>query len=86
MVFLKFILTFMPPILCPEKMSAFYACCMFSGALQMKFYHGSKHYEPRSDCSLWEQSDLGPYCLQYRLRSESDGGADDKCHEWWKKG
>ena len=27
----------------------------------------SKHYEPWSDCSLREQSDLGPFCLRYRL-------------------
>ena len=27
-------------------------------------FHGSKQYEPRLN---WEQSDLGPYHLQYRL-------------------
>ena len=32
-------------------------------------FHGSKQYEPWSDCppSPWEQSNLGPYCLHYRL-------------------
>ena len=33
---------------------------------RLNFYHGSKHYEPWSDCSM-EQSDLDPYCLQYML-------------------
>ena len=40
---------------------------IYSGAPQTRFYHGSKQYEPRSDCFLMEQSDLDPYCLQYRL-------------------
>ena len=31
------------------------------------FYHGSKHYEPWSDCSFKEQSELGWYCLQFSL-------------------
>ena len=45
-------------------LSAFYICYIYSSALQTIFYHGSKHYEPWSDCSPWEPSDLGPYCLQ----------------------
>ena len=49
------------------KMSAFYVCCTYSSALQTRFYHGSKQYEPSSDCFQREQSDLGPYCLQCRL-------------------
>ena len=31
-----------------------------------KVYHGRKHYEPEQTAPK-EQSDLGPYCLQYRL-------------------
>ena len=46
-----------------KLLSAFYVCCIIlqSSALHTRFYRGSKHYEP------WEQSDPGPYCLQYRL-------------------
>ena len=32
-----------------------------------------------------EQSDQGPYCLQYSLRY-SDERADDKSHDWQEKG
>ena len=39
-------------IYCPEII----VCCMYSIALQTRFYHGSKHNEPIS---------LGPFCLQY---------------------
>ena len=57
-------------------------CCIYSNAFQNTFDHGSKRYEPWSDCAilswkqtLWtlirllfrEQSDLGPYGLQCRL-------------------
>ena len=43
-----------------KMLSAFYVCCIYSSALQTTL------------CTLirmfpWEQSDLGPYCLQYRL-------------------
>ena len=38
---------------------------MYSSAFQTRFFHRSKQYESRSDCS--KQSDLGPYCLQNRL-------------------
>ena len=37
---------------------ALYVCCIYSSALQTKFYHSSEH------CGPWEQSDLGSYCLQ----------------------
>ena len=40
-----------------KQLSAFYVCCIYSCAVQTRFYHGSKHYEPLPD--------LGPYCLQY---------------------
>ena len=54
-------LTFSPLLfLCPKMLSAFYVSCIYSSALKARFYHGSKHYEQ------WEQSGLGPYCLQYR--------------------
>ena len=52
------------------KMSAFYICCIYSNALQTKFENGIKHYEPRPKgvfVLLKEQSDLGPYCLQFKL-------------------
>ena len=26
--------------------SAFYVCCIYSGALQARFFHGRKQYEP----------------------------------------
>ena len=38
---------------------------MYSSAFQTRFFHRSKQYESRLDCS--KQSDLGPYCLQNRL-------------------
>ena len=47
-----------------KMLSAFYVC---SSSLQTRVNHWSKHNEPWSDCSLWEQSDLGPFCLQYKL-------------------
>ena len=58
-------LTIITPILLILKMSsAFYVCCIYSSALQIRSYHGSKHYDPDQTAPL-EQSDLGPYCLQY---------------------
>ena len=34
-----------------------------------------------------EQSDLGPYCLQYRLsKNTSRRKLEDICFEWWEKG
>ena len=33
-----------------------------------------------------EQSDLGPYGLQYSLPKFTNIGADDNCHEWQGKG
>ena len=68
--------------------SAFYVCCIYSSVLQARFSHGIKQYEPRSDCSqwrsliwvhivcntcYWEQSDLGPYRLQYMLPKSISG-------------
>ena len=39
-------LTLFPPIYYVLKMmSAFYICCMYSSALQTRFFHGSKQYE-----------------------------------------
>ena len=35
-----------------KMLSAFQACCIYSSALQTRFYHGSNQYEPRSDCSI----------------------------------
>ena len=31
----------------------FLVCCIYSNALQTRFYYGSKHYELWSDCSSW---------------------------------
>ena len=47
-----------------------YVCCIYSSALKASFYHGSKHNEQ------WEQSDLGPYCLQYRLPKNISRGEE----------
>ena len=46
--------------------SAYYVCCINPSAFQIRFDHGSRHYEPWSDVGCMEQSDLGPYCVQYR--------------------
>ena len=35
-----------------------------------------------NDCN-WEQSDLGPYCLQYRLPKR---GQTTEVFDWWEKG
>ena len=46
------LLTLISSISSDRKMpSAVYVCCTYSSTLQTRFYHGSKHYEPRSDCS-----------------------------------
>ena len=45
-------------------LSAFYICCIFSNSLQTRFFNmEANNINPES----WEQSDLGPYFLQYRL-------------------
>ena len=43
-----------------KMLSAFLVCCIHSHALQKRFFHG--------DNATGEQSDLGPYCLQYKLQ------------------
>ena len=51
-------------------LSAFYVCCIYSGALLTRLHHGSKYLftmNPDQTALLLEQTDLGPYCLQYRL-------------------
>ena len=36
------------------NMSAFYICCIYPGALQTRYDHGSNHHEPLLDLeSLW---------------------------------
>ena len=47
-----------------KMLSDLYVRCIYSDALQTRFYHGIKHYKPCLD-----QSDRGTYayCLQYRL-------------------
>ena len=34
--------------------------------------------DPAQTAPLWEQSDLGPYCLQYKLEHKADEQAEDK--------
>ena len=46
-------------------MSAFYVCCIYSSALQTEFYYEAEANTINPD-PFWEQSNLGPYCLQYR--------------------
>ena len=45
--------------------SSFHVCCIYSSAFQTGFY---KNMNPVQTAPR-EQSDLGPYCLQYRLPS-----------------
>ena len=50
------------------------------------FKRGSKHYELKSDCSMEQQSDLGPSCLQLRHQSiQADESANGNCCEWRDK-
>ena len=44
------------------KFTRFYMYIIFKCTPE-NFYNGSKHNEPRSQCSPSEQPDLGPYCL-----------------------
>ena len=66
----------------PLKMlSEFYICCIHSSTLQTRFCHGSKQYEPWSDCSAsGEQFVVGQYFLQYGLPKniKQMGRADNK--------
>ena len=39
-----------PAIFCPENVVCFYVCCIYSIALQTRFHHGRKPFEPFSDC------------------------------------
>ena len=70
-----------PLFFCPENVF----CCKYLSALQTGF-HGSKQYEPLSD--LREQSDQGPYCLQYIGYKEhmQTRGAEDESRDWQAKG
>ena len=49
-----------------KVMSAFYVCSIYLSALQARFYHEGKLYEP-DQTALKDKSDMGPYYLQYRL-------------------
>ena len=55
-------------------LSACYVSCIYSNSLKTSFYHESKYYEPK------EQSDLGPYCLQYRLPVQKMQKTKKKIH------
>ena len=45
-MFCLFLLALIPPLFFVLKMSAFYVCCVYSSALQKRFFHGNKRYEP----------------------------------------
>ena len=45
---------------------AVYVCCIYSNALQSNFFMEENNINPDQTAPK-EQSDLGPYCLQYRL-------------------
>ena len=52
---------------------------------RLNFFHGRKHYGPWSDCSQWEQSDLGPYCCNIdnlRVTTYADEKMDDTSNDW----
>ena len=50
------------------------------------FYHGSKHYEPWSDCS-WRFLILVHIICNIGYQStQADERADNNCHEWQDKG
>ena len=46
-------------------LSAYTICCIYSNALQNTFTKVKSTMDP--DRTVLEQSDQGPYCLQYRL-------------------
>ena len=46
--------------------SAYYVCCIFWDALKNTLTMGANTMNP-DQTALMEQSDLGPYCLKYRL-------------------
>ena len=50
-------------------LSALYICYIYSGALQTGFYPGNMETNTihSVQTAYLEQSDQGPYCLQYRL-------------------
>ena len=48
------------------KKSAVYVCYMFSSSLPTRFFVDANNMNPDQTAPK-EQSDLGPYCLQYRL-------------------
>ena len=62
------------------KISAYHFCFIYSYALQIIFYHGSKHYEPSSDCSLgsslvWAHS----VCNIVYQSTQADERSDKSC-------
>ena len=66
----KTTLTLIPRYLFILKMSAFYICCIYSSALQTRFF-----FMETSNMNS-DQEQPGPYCLQYRLpKNISRGGA-----------
>ena len=46
--------------------SAYYCCCIYTNVLQNTFFGEANKMNPDQTVG---QSDLGPYCLQYRLQT-----------------
>ena len=61
-------LTLVPPLFffVLKTLSALYVCCKYSNAFRLNFLMEANTMNP-DQTAPWEQSDLGPYCLQYRL-------------------
>ena len=73
--------------------SAFLICCIYSNALQTRFFHGDFFIE---DNVMEKQPNLGPYCLQYKLHNKinsklheekrlNDGSLEKKLYELQKQ-
>ena len=65
---------------------------MSSAFLHLLQYHGNKHYELWSDCSLWATPAWSRsimfqiyFFLLCYLRTKKDERAGNKIHDWWKK-
>ena len=48
-------------------LSACYVCCIYSSPSQTIFFTAAINMNP-DQTAPWEQSDPGPYCLQYTCR------------------
>ena len=50
-----------------KMLSAFDVCCIYLSSHQTSFCFESNNVNPDQTAPKGEQSDLGPYCLKYRL-------------------